>query len=430
MSKVKSITDNQEFLKGKRVLITSYSYANFGGAELNAVELAEQLVEFGAIPYFFSYDVNGPLAQFINDKFNTEVLTDDVYYLAEDESESSLKNTHFDIRDYDYIWVGANTIPISILKQLNTAKSIPKFIFIHMSPLIAFPLDAPLLPEFEKKIASKILSIGESTTKECIHRILGENVDVAKWYNPAPAEFGLLPKRNGKLKKIAVISSSHPTNEVMDIREEIERHGIEIDYIGGYNNNTQRVDASLYDKYDLIIGIGKNAKYSLVSGVPIYIYGRFGGPGYVKDQSFKISKAYNFSGRGFGKKTAKQIAHEVVAQYDSALQFHEEHREKFIQEFSIDVVTERLFRKLEAEDSRNPHFSNEYINWLVSMQINLMQDMKRYSRLKYLDSRIQELENTSQQTIKELDRVYGSNSWKVTKPLRSIVAVLKKLTNI
>ena len=150
---------NQRFLEGKKVLITGYSFASFGGAELNAVELAEQLVEFGAIPHFFSYDTNGPLVEYIEKKFNTTVISDNVNQLAESENPDILGNVQLDIDDYNYIWVGANVVPISILKQINKAKKLPKFIFIHMSSLVAFAMDAPLMPEFEKIIASQILSI-------------------------------------------------------------------------------------------------------------------------------------------------------------------------------------------------------------------------------------------------------------------------------
>lgn len=415
--------NSQKFLDGKKILITSYSYASFGGAELNSVELAEQLVQFGAQPYFFSYDIDGPLAKYINEKFSTEVLTDNAYYLA--ESEEELKNTQLNIGDYDYIWVGANTIPLSIIKQINSSNDLPKFIFIHMSPLIAFPLDAPLLPELEKKIASKILSIGEKTTTDCIYRILGEDIPLEKWYNPAPREFKLLKKRSGKLKKIAVISSNYPSDEILNIKDEIVKHGIEIDYIGKFNDNLQIVDAKFYDKYDLIIGIGKNAKYSLVSGVPIYVYGRFGGGGYLNKNNYDTNNEMNFSGRGFSKKPPGEIANEIITSYQRSLEFHEKNRDKFIQEFSLDVVAERLFRELEIEKPKKTEFSNEYINWLVSMQINIIQRLQTTSAVRNAESKVRNLEVILSARNIELFDIYHSKSWKITKPLRAIKKIIK-----
>lgn len=418
--------NSQQFLKDKKILLTSFSYALFGGAELNAVELADQLKDFGAKPFFFSYDIDGPLANYINKKFKKSIITDGVYHLAESESPKDMQNTQLNIGDYDYIWIGGNTIPISIIKQINTAKILPKFIFIHMSSLIAFPLDAPLMPSFEKKIASRILSVGERTTQDNIYRILGNNIPLYEWNNPVPKGFRNLKKRSGKLKRIAVISSNYPTDEVMNIKKQIEKASINIDYIGRYNHNDQIVDENIYDKYDLIVGIGKNVRYSLVSGVPIYIYGRHGGCGYLGEKDFDESSDTNFSGRGHGKKTSDQIAEEIINGYQKALQFHEKYRDKFMKEFSIDVVAERLFRDLEKEKPKKVKFSEEYINWLVSMQINLLQRLQISGQVRNMEARVSYLNNQLNSCTSELNDVYRSNSWLITKPMRMVSGVAKR----
>lgn len=418
---------NIESLKGKQILITSYSYASFGGAELNAVELADQLVQFGVKPTFFSYDIDGPLKKYIEEKFTTTVLTDQVYNLSESEDEDDMGITKFNINNYDYIWVGGNTVPISILRQINTTKTLPKFIFIHMSSLIAFPLDAPLMPDFEESIASRILSIGETTTADNIHRILKNSTSVGYWRNPVPREFKNLKERSGDLRKIAVISSSHPSSEIMDIKRTIEQQDIEVDYIGRFNNNVKVVDAEFYDKYDLIIGIGKNARYSLVSGVPIYIYGRFGGGGYVNEHNSKLNGAYGFSGRGSGKKESDIIADEIVSGYQDALEFHSSHRKKFIKEFSLDNIVEKLFSDLERQKNNSVKFEEQYINWLVSLQINLMQGRQNAARLRSANSRVRKFKAESGKQKKEIRHIYGSLSWKITRPLRIVNGLRRKV---
>lgn len=417
--------NSRDFLKGRKILITSFSYANFGGAELNAVELAEQLVEFGMKPQFFSYDIDGPLARRISEKFHTNPITDDVNLLA--ESEADLGYTKLDISDYDYIWVGANMVPISILKQINTAKKLPKFIFIHMSQLIGFPMDAPLLAEFEEKIASRVLSISQKTTEDCIQRVLPDDISLSMWRNPAPKDFRAIKKRSGELKKVAVISSSHPTEEIMGIKELLQEKDIEVEYVGRFNDNAKVVDAGFYDKYDLIVGIGKNTQYSLVSGVPIYIYGRFGGGGYLTGSNYGINEANNFSGRGFARKSTDMIAAEIVNGYKNALLFHEVNRNKYIQEYSIDVVAENLFRELESEPQKKITFSERYINLLVSMQINFIQNMKRFGGSRSMESRLVYLEDLTARQKDELDSVYNSKSWSITRPIRAVVGFLRRI---
>lgn len=435
-------------LRGKKILITSFSYAHFGGAELNAVELADQLVEFGMKPTFFSYDTNGPLKAHIEERFTTKILSDQINKLSETEDENELGMTKLNIEDYDYIWVGGNTVPVSIIRQVNTAKKLPKFIFIHMSQLVAFPLDAPLMPEFEKKIASKILSISEKTTTDNIQRILGKDVVVDEWSNPVPKDFSALKKRSGNLKKIAIISSSHPGDEIIEIKQLIEQAGVAIDYIGKFNNNIKVVDAKFYDEYDLIIGIGKNARYSMVSGVPIYIYGRFGGGGYITEDNLAKNETHNFSGRGFGKKDTATIAQEILSGYKGALKFHETHRKEFIEKLSIDNAALRLFTELEKQKAIKVRFDEQYINWLISMQINLMQRHQRTAWLYTAETRVQDLEvivrqlkeknallsadviafkMKARQLRDELRGIYASKSWTLTKPVRAANSVVKKL---
>lgn len=417
---------SQKFLEGKTILITSWSYATFGGAALNAVELAEQLVRFGAKPYFFSYDIEGPLAEYINGKFKTKVITDSVYYLV--ENEDKLDNIQLNINDYDYIWVGSNIIPISIINQLNTAKILPKFIFIHMSSLIAYPLEAPLLLEFEKQIASRILTISEETTNNCVYRVLGKDIPLERWYNPVPSEFRYINDRDGKLKKIAVISSSYPTDEIINIRDKIESHGITIDYIGKFNNNIQKVDAEFYDKYDLVIGIGKDAKYSLVSGVPIYVYGRFGGSGYIDNDNYTTNNAMNFSGRGFDKKSSQQIYKEIINGYEDAVEFHKAHRNNFIKEFSIDIIAESLFRGLEKERPKKLKLSSNYIKWLVSMQIILMQRIQSIRDLKVMGSQVLGFEKDLASRDAEISRLNleVANFMGIKRSIRLVVGNIKR----
>ena len=394
-----------QFLKGKKILLTSFSYAMFGGAELNPVELAEQLVKFGATVRFFSYDYSGPLAHHMKIKFNTEIYTDDVHHLT--ATDDQLQVTEFDINEFDYIWVGGNTLPISIIRQINTAKKLPKFLFIHMSTFVGLPLDAPLLPTFEKSIASKILTISDDTTNNCIYRILGKDIPLDRWDNPTPAGFSVLKPRSGDLKRIAVISSSHPTDEVIGIISMLQKQGIIVDLIGRFNNNMQIVDAEFYNKYDAIIGIGKNVKYSLVSGIPVYIYGRFGGPGYLSEKNIQTAEKNNFSGRGFSSKTTRQITQEIIEGYSGALAFHEARRQESINAYSIDVVAKRLFTELEKEQPKKITFPEEHINWLVSMQINILQRTRYAMAIRDMEARIQQLESQKKSERSLLLRTVG-----------------------
>lgn len=432
-------------LKGKKILITSWSYASFGGAALNAVELAEKLVEFGMVPTFFSYDIEGPLRDRIESKFNTTVLTDRVHKLADSDSEEDMGNTQLNINDFDYIWVGGNTLPISIINQINSARVLPKFIFIHMSSLISYPLDAPLMPRLEREVASKILSTSARVTTDNIERIIGNGAPVGYWKNPVPDKFKDVPERNGKLRKIAVISSSNPSDEVIEMGPLLEKEGINVEYIGKFNDNEKVVDPDFYNEYDAVVGIGKDARYALVSGVPIYVYGRFGGFGYLNDDNIESA---NLSGRGHGKKTAGDIAKEIVDGYSDALKFHQANKDRFTKEMTIGGAARDLFAELETLNSVQVKFEEEYINWLVTTQINIMhrvqiaaarrhwkkrastlqedRDMLR-SRLESMKSKVDKLQSEKSKLKLQVSEFHNSTSWRITAPFRAANALVKKV---
>ena len=361
-------------VNGKRILITSWSLANWGGAALNSLELALYLKECGATPVLFSYDIDGPMAEHIIKNLEIEVLTDEISRKSLDVK--SLSSSQISSNDYDYVIVSANIIPIPIIIELEqNKKRRPKFIFLHMSALPAYPLDAPLFDNFEKNIAHRILSISEDTTDNTIKRILGENIKVDYYRNPAPKEFSEIKKTPTSLRRIAIISSSEPSEEVIEAGRSLTTRGLRVDYIGRFAGNERNVNSKFYEEYDLIIGIGKNVQYSMVSGIPIYVYGKFGGSGYLEESNIDKNKANNYSGRGFYKKTSENIEKEIINGYRNALSYHTEKRTEWIGEYSIDRVVNSLFKELDSEKIKEIDFHKDYINWMISQQVLVCQSI-------------------------------------------------------
>jgi hypothetical protein len=355
-------------LHRKKILLTSYSFKNFGGAALNTVELADQLQEMGAEITFFSYHKPGPLSKYIEARFNTQIINERLNYDARD-FDSKGQEQFFDITEYDYIWVAGSVIPISILRQLRKVSRIPKFIFIHMSRYVGYPLDSPMMPRLESAIASRVLSISESVTNTIDRISSTQRLPLMYWRNPARGDFAELPARQGVVEKIAVISSSHPGHEIMALNNHLPKQGISIDYIGGYANNHREVTAELLSQYDLVIGIGRDVTACLSAGIPIYIYGgRNGGPGYLNESNYDEARRIHFDG-GFGRKNTDEIATEIVNGYQEALKFQTERRDDFIEEYSLPAITEKLFTTLETEGEKSVAISEEEINFAISQQL-------------------------------------------------------------
>ncbi len=366
---VDNFNNNNTFKK--RALITAWSLNERGGAGLNCFELAEELKNQGIMTDFFTYQKNiGPLSRHI-ESLGYKIYTDRFDDLKPEDEQRYLP---IDIEDYDYMLFVANVVPISILRQLNSKPVLPKIITLYMSELVGRPTDAPLSGVLNAKLADLNLTISNKAKQDIMYRILDESVPVDLYRNPAPVEFSIIKKRSGNLERVAVIHSSGTGGELIDACKILEHKGIRVDYIGSQFNNVKEVNAEFYDKYDLVIGIGKNVQYSLVSGVPVYIYGRFGGPGYLgKALYHRIideGRADNFSGREYGGfRSADEIAQEILTGYSRAYKFHQDGRRDFIEEYSIDKVVGRIIENVDALTPKKSQLTQKEINWLVSFQI-------------------------------------------------------------
>lgn len=379
--------------KGKRFVLTHWALAVLGGSENNILQLAEYIKERGGLVEFFTYAFDDPLKKIINEK-NIPVRVDDID-LFDQLQKTEIR---YDLSKTDFVIICQNTIPIDIIKQLNDKAIKTKFIFFHMSSHIGLAMESPLFYDLESKIASKILTISEETTTEQIERLLGNNIQNLVYYrNPVPdsfidrklrADYPKIPK------KIAVISN-HPPEEVVELVHDISMKSkkVKIEFIGRWSNNPKLVTAGLLSKYDVVVSIGKTVQYCLVMGIPVYIYDRFGGQGYVTD--YDAAKRRNFSGRDAGKKTTDVIADELLKEYKTAVKYQEENIEFFRKEFLLSNVAPLVFNDKE-DVVLNNNFSQQYINYLISIQLLLKE---KYSTMIYSGNMQKKLDNMDSQVM-------------------------------
>lgn len=111
--------------------------------------------------------------------------------------------------------------------------------------------------------------------------------------------------------------------------------------IFGINHTAQAITPKLIQQYDAIISIGKSVQYALLANRALYCYDHFGGCGYLNSENYATAKAHNFSGRGgFGRKTAQEIADEIIQGFTDNLQFVQNLQDK------DDFILENLMQKI------------------------------------------------------------------------------------
>ena len=244
-----------------RALLTNRELVNLGGSELVTVELAEELVRRGWDVTVYSPRVGG----------------------------GALDTSHLDVTterpspaDFDLLWIHHNLL----IHDLGFRKHAhQRIVFNHMSSYV--PLEWPKLPAYEQSIADVILANSEET-----RRVL-PLTGVRLLRNPAPKCFDS-PHLGGEG---VLLVSNHPPSELTSIV--------------GRRYGQVRVTPDMIRQYDCIICNGKTVQYALRSGVPVYLYDHFGGPGWLTPENFDKAEEHNFSGRPWPRKTADEIRAEL-----------------------------------------------------------------------------------------------------------------------
>jgi len=332
-------------LKGKRFLITQIAFWSLRGSEMVTFELAEFLRSRGASVEIYTHNHAGPIAG-MTKQAGLPVITGPKH--------------PFRLEDYDYIWVHHQLLPPALLQQLaDPPMKIPVFIFHHMSSLDSNKPEQPYIEGFEARLASLSLFISETVRDKWLPK-LGQGHPAALFENPAPEAFSRYahPPFHGTPRGVLVISNSH--NPAMPALEAL---GVRVRTRGVSGDSYRRIAPEDFDGCDAVFTAGKSVQYCLCAGVPVYVRGFFGVPGYLTQESFAQAAGQHFCGRGsVQRKSAEDIAREIVGNYAQALAFQTARRRELIARYSIDQVLPPLLEGLRPR--RIEPFSREYLAYV------------------------------------------------------------------
>lgn len=350
-----SETEMNSALKGKRVLLTQSTLIHLAGSEIQVVELADYLTAQGAYVSLFTWKLGGPLEALLRDK-GIEVV------VAGSEQEERLH-----LSDFDLLWIQHQVLPLMFIKELSSlGRSIekPLIFFSHMSPLSEVHIEFPYIMGLEDKIADVIL-FNSMGTQEVQSRLFNEKEKFGIYPNPAPIEFqntGYSPER---LKKLLIVSN-HPPKEVIEAADILRESGIRVDFLGEIISDKPQTifGPEILNGYDCVISIGKTVQDCLVANIPVYIYDRFGGVGYLNKDNIERTAKYTFSGRKSNAntslsgemsnpnnnwKSSSVIAQEIIDGYEDVLAYQKEQHTNFVEQYSIDRVVDRILRRAQSD---------------------------------------------------------------------------------
>lgn len=194
-----------------------------------------------------------------------------------------------------------------------------------------------------------------------------------------------------KLKSIAVISNHIPC-ELSAALQILENQGYDTIVYGG--KNPVDIVPDVLARHDVVVSIGKTVQYAMAMGIPVYNYDRFGGSGYITPENVLVEESANFSGRNFfTKKTAEQIADEIVSQYNTTLEQSDELKRIAEQRYKLSTKINEVLNIL---DNMTPvkHVSEEnsnrlmfdYCEFVINYSAQHVNDLYNYKSKKHESS--------------------------------------------
>ncbi len=387
--------------KGKRILITHPFLYEINGATIIALELASFLKQQGAEVRIYTNVFEDPIKQ--------------VFLRADIPVDVAGNMPEYHLSDFDFVWINSQTFPLSLLKELgdaNKIKTAPKFIFMHMSAHSFCADEMPYIYHFEESLSSLSLFVSEEAFRENKKFFEKRPRKIDYYRNPAPSSYSqTTPKRHSRLKNVLVVAN-HPCPELKEIKDILKDRNISVDYLGFHGDKYELINEKTLSSYDAVITIGKTVQYCLVSGTPVYIYGQYGGPGWLTADNFAKAQKYNFSGRGFSSQSPAEIVDYLVRNYSKAKKFHRKELNRFREEFLIDNVASKVFAKAATSRKKIEPFSSAKIaahaSLLKLVEIDFCQWYTNFRNASLIQQHDKPLIN--QRKPKEIDRAQNEIS--------------------
>lgn len=317
------------------------------GGSLVPVEVAEYLQGMGHTCTIAANYVDEPLASLVARQ--GIVVSDDIAAL--------------NAFDFDLVWLQNHTAPLLSYGLTGESRARTLFVFTHLSGLTFH--ENPGMA-YEPLLADVTICNSENLKTHLAQ--LGVPPDgIVVYPNPAPAGFWRADSNAGpaRLETVKLISN-HAPDEVVEALALMGKHGIRTRHIGK-KGAYARVTPEIVQRSSAVVSIGKSVQYAIASGIPPYIYDRWGGPGYLTAENFERVAQANFSGRcSFRKIEPQQIAEEIVEGFAAAHRFVTTLPADLLHRYRMEPYVEQLLSRIGTAPLNKERLDgmNEQAPWL------------------------------------------------------------------
>ena len=306
------------------ILITNFGIAKYSGSEINAITIAKRMKELGYKVYVAALDFSYPLYD------EAKEYIDVCINLKKDEF-------NFEEIEFDLIWAHHFFLLDWLIfdKKIKAKKVICSSLsgkeYFEAPPLYGNSLNLILANSPETQAQLKA---------EGMERVqLLENYSFEEYFNrKIEVE---------ELRKIAVVSN-HVPEEVKKALKLLEEKEYEVQ-IYGEEGKQELITDKVLENYDAIITIGKTVQYCMSLKIPVYVYDKFGGAGYLKMNNMEQNRNHNFSGRSYEKKSAEELENDIVEDFPNAIKELEQIKQYAYENFCFEKNIEQLLKQIEEK---------------------------------------------------------------------------------
>ncbi|MFF2052779.1 glycosyltransferase family 4 protein [Leifsonia sp. NPDC058194] len=377
---------------GTTVLIGQASLFDIAGSEVVTYELARHFSRNGASVLVVVFGASDEWRARL-----TELPRVDMMRYDDPELSARIADERPDLA-----WIHHGVIPEALLRDPGDTR----FVFHHMS---AYQFqEFPHSPIVEAALASAIVFPAPESRDAHLASGLYEGVEpslLTVLGNPAPDDFArVAPDGPARLRRILLVSN-HPPQELQEALDQLSARGVEVVRFGGSPTDPapkRLVTPADIHGVDAVVSIGKTVQYSLVAGVPAFVYDHFGGPGWLTPEAFDAARETNFSGRGFSSREAGELADELVEGFDAAADAATALRERYGDEFLLSSAVARIMeapavqhQSIDQRELAAAVLRSELMNGLVNaVEARTLSVKDLTTRVGLLEAQKAELEQT------------------------------------
>lgn len=319
---------SQPKFRGKRVLVATHSLKGFTGSEVHSMQVGSYFSSQGAEVVFMAFETGEPM---VGELARLGLRVVGPWDLVR------LKALPFDIvwshHETTFLWLH---VVLGICARRNVHGLLSSRQKIERLPLIST----------SPKGAHLCLVANSVETRDHVISQSGR-CDIEIMPNIVPRAFFEHPRMDlpARPQRVAIVSN-HVPEELHEMRSALAAEGVAVT-IFGVGHNYTRIDHTTLTPFDVVVTIGKTVQYGIAQGIPVFVYDRFGGPGYLGANGIEFHARYNFSGRSDPRRRGgKILASELFAGFSVAAKETEPLRRIYAPRFAIDTCVAEAVRSL------------------------------------------------------------------------------------